>query len=147
MAEIRHRVGIAAAAESVYEALTTTEGIASWWWEDARGDARVTGRLECYYGDSPMVVMEIDEERSKERVSWCCVQGPEEWMDTTVTFDIRSSSEETVVTLAHAGWREQTDLMGQSSTKWALYLVGLKRLMEGGAATPFPHCPSVSSMG
>lgn len=40
MAEIRHRVGINAPAEDVYEALTTTEGVARWWWQDARGDSR-----------------------------------------------------------------------------------------------------------
>ncbi len=31
MHDIRHRVGIKAPAERVYQAPTTTEGVASWW--------------------------------------------------------------------------------------------------------------------
>jgi uncharacterized protein YndB with AHSA1/START domain len=147
MAEIRHRVGIHAPAERVYEALTTTEGIASWWWQDARGDAGTNGRFECYYDETPMVVMEIAEQGANRRVCWRCVEGPDEWLDTTVTYDIDTSDGETAVTLTHSGWRAPTAFMGQSSTKWAIYLVGLKRLLEGGAATPFPTCPSVSSVG
>jgi uncharacterized protein YndB with AHSA1/START domain len=146
MAEIRHRVGINASAEDVHEALTTTEGVASWWWQDARGDSRVSGRIECYYDDSPMVAMEIVA-REPDRVSWRCVQGPEEWMDTTVSYAINSTGDETVVGLTHAGWRAPTEFMGQCSTKWAIYLVGLKALMEGGTGTPFPLCPKISSMG
>jgi hypothetical protein len=60
---------------------------------------------------------------------------------------IDAGADETAVTLTHAGWREPTAFMGQCSTKWAIYLVGLKQLLEGGTATPFPTCPPVSSMG
>jgi uncharacterized protein YndB with AHSA1/START domain len=147
MAEIRHRGGIQASAERVYEALTTTEGIASWWWQDARGDADATGQVECYLGDSPMVAIEIAELEPNRRVRWRCVQGPDEWLETTITYDIDRDTDETAVTLTHAGWGEPTAFMGQCSTKWAIYLVGLKQLLEGGTATPFPTCPRVSSMG
>lgn len=147
MSEIRHRVGIQAPADQVYGALTTTEGVTSWWWQDARGDARANGRIECYYGESPMVVMQITQQQPGQKVSWRCVEGPEEWLDTNVTYFIDASDDETAVTLVHTGWKQPTDFMGQCSTKWALYLVGLKRLLEGGTATPFPSCPPVSSMG
>lgn len=131
----------------MYDALTTTEGVASWWWQDARGDARTNARLECYYGESPMVVMQITEQQPNRKVSWRCVEGPEGWVDTTVTYDIDAGADETAVTLTHVGWRQPTDFMGQCSTRWAIYLVGLKRLLEGGTPTPFPPCPPVSSMG
>ncbi len=147
MLEIRHRVGIQALPGRVYEALTTTEGVASWWWQDARGDARANGRIECYVDEKPMVVMRLSEQAPDRRVSWRCMKGPEEWLDTTVTFEIDRGGDETVVTLTHGGWRLPTDFMGQSSTKWAIYLVGLKQLLEGGSATPFPACPPISNMG
>jgi hypothetical protein len=94
-----------------------------------------------------MVVMQIIEQQPNQKVSWRSVEGPEEWLTTTVTFAIDAGAEETALTLTHAGWREPTAFMGQCSTKWAIYLVGLKQLLEGGTATPFPTCPPVSSMG
>jgi uncharacterized protein YndB with AHSA1/START domain len=46
MTEIRHRVGTQAPADRVYEAVTTTNGVASWWWQDIRGDAQPKRLLE-----------------------------------------------------------------------------------------------------
>jgi uncharacterized protein YndB with AHSA1/START domain len=34
MAEIRHRVGVRARIEDVYEAVATPKGVARWWAED-----------------------------------------------------------------------------------------------------------------
>lgn len=62
-------------------------------------------------------------------------------------YAIDSTGDETVVGMTHAGWRSPTEFMGQSSTKSAIYLVGLKALMEGGTGTPLPLCPKISSIG
>ena len=43
MADIRHRVGIAASREQVYEALATREGLSGWWTRDTAGDPAVGG--------------------------------------------------------------------------------------------------------
>jgi uncharacterized protein YndB with AHSA1/START domain len=107
MTEIRHRVGIQAPAERVYGALTTAEGIASWWWQDARGNADANHEIECYFGDSAMVVIDIAETEPDRRVRWRCVTGPDEWLGTTITYDIDPGSEETALTLTHAGWGAQ----------------------------------------
>jgi uncharacterized protein YndB with AHSA1/START domain len=37
MAAIHHRVGIKAPAESICQALTTNEGLSSWWTNDVSG--------------------------------------------------------------------------------------------------------------
>ena len=59
MADIRHRVGIAAPAERVYQTLATTDGLSGWWTRDVRGDSRMGGKLEFYFGQpEPAVVME-----------------------------------------------------------------------------------------
>ncbi len=87
--------------------------------------AQATRRIECYHGNSPMVVIEIaDHEPS--RVSWRSVEGPDEWLDTTISYDIDRDVDETAVTLTHGRLRVPTPFLGQCSTKWAIYLVGLK---------------------
>ena len=45
MADIRHRVDIAAPRERVYQALATREGLSGWWTRDVWGEAEPGGEL------------------------------------------------------------------------------------------------------
>src|SRR6185369_14198202 len=45
MVDILHRVGITATPAKVYEALTTTEGLAAWWTTDTAGSNEDTLRF------------------------------------------------------------------------------------------------------
>jgi len=145
MADIRHRVGINAPQLRVGEMVGTRDGLRGWWTRDVEGEAKVGGRLSFYFGrPEPSAVMEVTE-LTPDRVAWRCVEGPSEWMDTTVTFDVRSAGDETVVLFTHAGWREPVDFMHHCSTKWGVLLVGLKHGLEGGKATPYPEDPVISS--
>lgn len=148
MATIRHRVGIAAPAERVYAALATTEGLASWWTPTVEGDARVGGTLRFYFGgNDPAAVMDIVELAPNQRVMWRCVGGADEWVGTTLTFDLNSSEDETIVLFSHADWREPVEFMYHCSTKWAYFLLGLKAGLEGGQATAYPNDMHISSWG
>ena len=92
--------------------------------------------------------MDVLSTTPDSQVVWRCVEGgPTEWMDTTITFDISASGDETVLRLAHAGWREPVEFMAHCSTKWAYFLLGLKHGFEGGKATPFPDDEHISSWG
>ena len=51
MPDIRHRVGITAPAGRVYQALATKEGLSGWWTRDVRGEDKMGGKLEFYFGD------------------------------------------------------------------------------------------------
>jgi uncharacterized protein YndB with AHSA1/START domain len=148
MADIRHRVGMAAPAEQVYGALATVEGLSRWWTRDTAGDPAVGGKLEFFFGQpEPAAVMEVAELVPGRRVAWRCVQGPDEWVDTTLTFDLSGSDGETVVLFSHADWREPVEFMHHCSTKWAYFLLGLKAGLEGGSATPYPEDMAISRWG
>jgi hypothetical protein len=141
---IRHRIGIRADLRTVREALLTAPGISRWWTEDATDQA--DGTVATYFGrPSPSAVMRIDSTGS--RVTWECVEGPEEWIGTTLTFDIGETDQETVVLFTHAGWRDPVPFMHHCSTKWAIFLLSLKHAIEDGDATPYPHDEAISTWG
>jgi len=52
MVDIRHRVGITAPQEQVYEALSTVEGLSGWWTRDTAGDPAIGGKLEFFFGQA-----------------------------------------------------------------------------------------------
>jgi uncharacterized protein YndB with AHSA1/START domain len=147
MTHITHRIGIAAPQQHVHRALATTDGVASWWTRDAAGDAAEGGKLLLYFGGrEPRVVIEVVEV-SADRVVWRCLDGPAEWLDTTITFALDHHDDETVVAFTHDGWREAVPFQAHCSTKWAYFLLGLKAMLEGGDATPFPGDLQISSWG
>jgi hypothetical protein len=137
MDEIRHKVEIKAPQAAVLAKLNTVDGLASWWTRDTRGDARVGGKLEFYFGgDTPGGVMEVVES-TDHSVVWRCVGPPDEWAGEIITFDLETVGDETVLRFTHT-WREPIDFMFHCSTKWGFYLLGLKALLETGRTAAFP---------
>ena len=67
---------------------------------------------------------------------WEVVDGPAEWIGTTIDFDLNQDGEYTIVLFAHAGWREPVEFMHHCSTKWAMFLLSLKSLVETGTGAP-----------
>ncbi|MEV6196624.1 SRPBCC domain-containing protein [Streptomyces sp. NPDC051920] len=143
MADILHRVGTTAARDTVYQALTTVDGLAAWWTTDTKGSGDDV--LQFRFGDVGGFDMKVLELRPDARVRWEVVDGPEEWIGTTVTFDLKQDGEWTIILFAHEGWREQVEFMNHCTTKWALFLMSLKSLVETGTGAPHPHDVQISN--
>jgi hypothetical protein len=88
--------------------------------------------------------MKVLEMQPAERVLWEVVDGPEEWIGTQVSWDLRTEGEFTIVMFAHQGWREPVEFMHHCSTKWATFLMSLKALVETGTGAPAPHDVQIS---
>ena len=107
MADILHRVGVRTSTpDKVYDALTTVEGLAGWWTEEAKGSGDVGGVLGFRFpvGGFDMKVLEL---RPSERVAWQVVDGPEEWIGTTIDWSLRQDGDYTIVLFKHQGWRSR----------------------------------------
>jgi len=140
--DILHRVGMKdATPDEVYEALTTVDGLKAWWTGDTRD---VDGILQFRFGEGGFD-MKVLEAVPGKRVLWEVVDGPAEWIGTTVRFDLTESEGFTIVLFAHEGWAEPVEFMYHCSTKWATYLVSLKQYVETGTGAPDPHELRVSN--
>ena len=136
--DILHRVGIKSSPDEVYEALTTVDGLAGWWTTNTRGDGKVGGVIQFRFGAGGFD-MKVLELQPGGHVLWQVVDGPKEWIGTRVSFDLRKDGDFTIVMFAHKGWKEPVEFMHHCSTKWALFLVSLKSLVETGKGAPDPH--------
>ncbi|MEU4222337.1 SRPBCC domain-containing protein [Actinoplanes sp. NPDC026623] len=148
MVDILHKVGIKAPEAEVYAALTTTDGLTRWWTTDTRGEGDAPGGVVQFRfsvadgGGFDMKVLELDP---AGRVLWEVVDGPEEWIGTQVDWRLSPAGEYTDVLFAHRGWREPVEFMHHCSTKWAVYLMSLKSLVETGKGAPDPHDVKIDS--
>lgn len=151
MPDILHRVGIKASTDQVYKALATREGLAEWWTNNTKGESKVGGVVVFRFsaggaeiGGFDMKVLELDPGK---RVLWQVVDGPAEWIGTKVSFDIKQSGGFAIVLFKHQGWKEPVEFMHHCSTKWAIYLMSLKSLIENGKGAPNPNDTHVSGDG
>ena len=140
--DILHKVGIKSSSlDAVYHALTTREGLSGWWTTDTRGDGELgsvlhfTFKLKEGTGNIDMKVLEL---HPLERVVWEVVAGPEEWIGTKVSWDLRQEGEWIIVLFKHQGWKEAVEFMHHCSTKWAVFLLSLKALLDTGKGSPNP---------
>jgi uncharacterized protein YndB with AHSA1/START domain len=138
MMDILHRVGVKSALNNVYTALTTRDGLAAWWTTDTQGQSTRGGVIQFRFpeGGFDMKVLEL---RPAERVLWEVVEGPEEWIGTTVSFDLKQEGDYAIILFKHQGWREPVEFMYHCSTKWATFLMSLKSLVETGKGAPSPN--------
>jgi hypothetical protein len=82
--------------------------------------------------------MEVTRLDPDGHVHWNCVDGADEWIGTTISFDLADKGDETVVMFTHADWRDPSESMAHCSARWAYFLLSLKAHVETGKGTPFP---------
>ena len=141
MADILHRVGIKSSLDEVYKALTTREGLAAWWTNNTQGESKVGGALQFRFGahGEHGFDMKVLELHPAKRVLWQVVEGPQEWIGTKISFDLKQAGDHAIVLFKHQEWKEPVEFMHHCSTKWAVFLLSLKSLLETGKGAPAPN--------
>jgi uncharacterized protein YndB with AHSA1/START domain len=151
MVDILHRVGIKSSLDEVYKALSTREGVAAWWAINTQGESKVGGVLKFRFsagGDEiGGIDMKVLELHPAKRVLWQVVDGPADWIGTKVSFDLKQEGDYAIVLFKHQDWKEPVEFMHHCSTKWAIYLMSLKSLVETGKGTPNPSDTHISGNG
>src|SRR5580700_1050470 len=140
MVDILHKVGIKSSSPNdVYKALTTIDGLAGWWTIDTKGDGNEVGgvvRFRFGNGGFDMKVLALEPGK---HVLWEVIDGPQEWLGTKISWDIRQEGDWTIILFKHEGWKEPIAFMHHCSTKWGVFLLSLKSLLETGKGTPWPN--------
>ncbi|WBQ03214.1 SRPBCC family protein [Kribbella sp. CA-293567] len=145
MVDILHRVGVKATVAEVYTAITTVEGLAAWWTTQTVGEGNEIGgvlKFRFIPGGFDMSVVELVPGK---RVLWEVIDGPEEWIGTHIVWDLTQVDEWAIVNFRHEGWKEEVEFMSHCSTKWAIYLMSLKTLVETGLGAPAPDDVMISN--
>ena len=151
MADILHRVGIKSSLDEVYKALATREGVAAWWTNNTQGESKVGGLLKFRFSANGSEIggfdMKVLELQPTKRVLWQVVDGPQEWIGTRISFDLKQAGDHAIVLFKHQDWKEPVEFMHHCSTEWAIYLMSLKSLVETRKGSPNPNDAHISGGG
>jgi uncharacterized protein YndB with AHSA1/START domain len=101
--------------------------------------------LNFRFGEVGAFDMKVLDQQANRRVEWQVIDGPDEWLQTKITFELEPDGEWTIVRFAHTGWKARSEFQHHCSTKWATFLMSLKSLVETGIGAPHPHDTRISN--
>ena len=136
---LMHSVTIDADAKKIYRALSTGEGLASFWTRDSQAEPRVGSTARFGFG-GPVIEFEVARLDEGKLVRWTNPGGFPEWKGTSVTWEIVPAKEGgQEVRFNHDGWPaavKPEDLASVNYT-WGRVVGRLKKYVEEGKPVPF----------
>ena len=112
-APLMHSVIIEAEPAKVYEAISTSKGLASFWTSDSKAEPKVGSVARFGFG-GPVLEMKVEELKPGRLVRWAAPEGFPEWKGTSVTWEIAPGSREGRCSM----WQEMRTESDRSKLCW-----------------------------
>lgn len=141
MTEILHRVVIKSTPEQVFAAITSQEGLSSWWTTMVETNGEKGSIAKFRFGDGSMGAdMKLTEIVEGRKVSWFCTNGP--WEGTSYDFEIEPDEKGAALNFSNHGWEKPDNFYRHCNCKWGFFLgTSLKDYIETGKGRPHPDDP------
>ena len=119
--------------------MVTNDGLSGWWVSSGSGNVETGGQIDLTFSGLAVLSFRCDELRSNRLLRLKCVSGPIPWEGSVLLFELEQSDEQVFLTLTHENDDASEDEFLYFSTKWPVYLLSLKGLVETGKGRPYPH--------
>jgi len=128
---------IKAPISTVYNALTTEEGLGRVWTKKLTVKPEIGFINEFDFDEEYLTKMKINDLQENKKVVWECTESDKEWVGTGISFELSENKGVTTVLLKHFNWRELTDFYRWCSYNWAMFLYSLKTYCESEEGLPY----------
>ena len=137
MADIFQDLPIKAPLDRVFRAVSTPEGLDTWWTKRSAGNPQEGAEYELWFGPA------YDWRAKVTRLVADCefelemVRADSDWLGTRVGLRLEPREGATWVRFSHTGWPSANDHFRVSCHCWAMYLRILRRYLEFGESVPY----------
>jgi uncharacterized protein YndB with AHSA1/START domain len=123
--------------ETLRQALTTEEGIRSWW--STRADGPAGGQLRVSFPDVPQPFEFEVAGNGGDRIDWVTGIFPPWWAGTTIRFELAENPDGpgTRLLFSHRDYEPDNPVIPIVTPAWAQILLRLKSYAETGKPGPF----------
>ncbi|MDX5417691.1 MAG: SRPBCC domain-containing protein [Hymenobacteraceae bacterium] len=132
MANIYHQVLIQADPATVFDAVTTQQGLSGWWIADCSVKPEIGYVNEFQvegHGTNKMKVLDL---QPHTLVEWECLNENDPWTGTRLTFQLSRKGDFTCLDFRHTGYEAEDEVYATCNFHWARHLIMLKALCETG---------------
>jgi hypothetical protein len=135
MGDVLFTFDVDATSDLVRRVLTTTEGIASFWTDQADIPARVGETLKLGFPDAPLPFDLLLAQSDDKVIIWRTATFPPQWVGTDIRWEISGGDGTSTVTFRHGTFADETE-EGRVAYVWGQVMVQLQRYLETGVAAP-----------
>ncbi len=121
---------IKAPISTVYQTLTTGEGLAQIWTKKLNVKPQVGFINEFDFNEPELTKMKVLELEENKKIVWECIESDKEWVGTTIYFELSERNNKVAVLLTHADWRAITEYYKWCNYNWAMFLQRLGNYCE-----------------
>jgi len=133
VAHMLHEIRISATPERVFEAISTRDGLRSWWTPDVEAEPAAGSVAQLGFDDRAVVFhMEVSTLEPPRRMEWRCIGGPGAWPRTRLSFELEPAREgATVLRFRHDGWGDTGGEFARCNCTWGALMHRLRDHVEG----------------
>ncbi len=136
--DYRKTIRVKATPGALFDALTTTSGLAAWWTR-ATGSGDGGGELRFFFNSAEPCVMHVDRAVRPVSVRWTvtdCGFLPD-WVGTRPTFTITPvDGDGSELAFRHHGLTAELDCIEECTRGWDHFLASLRQYVEAGHGNP-----------
>jgi len=137
MTDVLHDFPIRAPRRRVFDAVSTPEGLDTWWTKSSAGSPEQGAEYELGFGPGydwrAVVTRCVPDAEFELRL----VRADDDWTGTLVGFELEERGDVTWVRFRHSGWPRANEHFRISSNCWAMYLRVLRRNLEHGESVAY----------
>lgn len=139
MKDSRHFIGAKTTKEEMYKAISEPQGLEKWWATSAMGDPEIGKTIALHFKNLTTLKFKYTVLVPHEKLELTCFEGPAQWRDAVLTFELEERKEQVFLTHTHSNI-PSNDIASLTyfNTKWTIYLLSLKDFLETGKGTPYP---------
>jgi uncharacterized protein YndB with AHSA1/START domain len=139
MVDILHDFPIHAPAERVFRAVSTPEGLDTWWTTRSAGTPREGAEYELWFGPAHDWRAKVIRCVPNSEFELEMVQADGDWVGTRVGLRLEPRGAVTWVRFHHTGWPTPDEHYRISCNCWAMYLRVLRRSLEHGESIAYEN--------
>lgn len=128
MSILYHEINVVSSPSQVWAALTTRQGLISWWPDEVSISGGDSWCLSNSAMPAPMI-MKVVEDIPDKVLEWLCIQGPEEWQNTLIHWRLETQGQKQRLILEHRDLRSETDQLASLNTFWGVTVERLRLSM------------------
>ena len=137
MADIFHDFPINVPVDRVFSAVTTPEGLDTWWTQRSAGRPQDGAEYELWFGPEYDWRAKVTRCVPDSEFEVEMTRADSDWIGTRVGLRLEPRGAGTWVRFYHTGWPILNEHYRISCTCWAMYLRILRRSLEHGESVPY----------
>ncbi len=136
MKAIHHLFHIQKPVADVFRAISSQEGISSWYTRTDHFEAVVGATFPLHFGELAFT-FEITECIENQRITWKCIEATMPLVGHSMTYALDENDGKTRVRFTHVGFTEADDFMANMNFSSAKYLESLRQYCQTGNGEAF----------